>query len=76
MSDMNILRECEGAKSIGIGGHVRPDGDCVGACLALYQYLLKCFPDTYMKVFLEKPADIFREMKGYDEIDSTFGLCK
>ena len=72
MSDMNILRECEGAKSIGIGGHVRPDGDCVGACLALYQYLLKCFPDTYMKVFLEKPADIFREMKGYDEIDSTF----
>ncbi len=72
MSDMNILRECEGAKSIGIGGHVRPDGDCVGACLALYQYLLKCFPDTYMKVFLEKPADIFQEMKGYDEIDSTF----
>ena len=72
MSVMNILRECEGAKSIGIGGHVRPDGDCVGACLALYQYLLKCFPDTYMKVFLEKPADIFREMKGYDEIDSTF----
>lgn len=72
MNDMNILRECEGAKSIGIGGHVRPDGDCVGACLALYQYLLKCFPDTYMKVFLEKPADIFREMKGYDEIDSTF----
>ncbi len=73
MDLIDILQECQGAKTVGIGGHVRPDGDCVGACLALYQYLSKCLPDTYLKVFLEKPADIFREMKGYDEIDSSFG---
>ena len=33
---MNLLEECKGAKRIGISGHVRPDGDCVGSCLALY----------------------------------------
>ncbi len=70
---MNILQECGGAKRIGIGGHVRPDGDCVGACLGLYQYLRKCLPDTYIKVFLEKPPAIFSEIAGYEEIDSEFG---
>ncbi len=70
---MEILQECKGAKRIGISGHIRPDGDCVGSCLALYQYLHKCMPDAEVKVFLEKPADIFREIKGFDLIDSEFG---
>lgn len=69
---MNLLQECKDGKKIGIGGHIRPDGDCVGSCLALYQYLAKYLPDTYIKVFLEKPSDIFREIKGYDDIDSSF----
>ena len=69
---LNILKECEGAGRIGISGHVRPDGDCVGSCLALWQYLKKCLPDAYVKVFLEAPADIFRGIKGFEEIDSDF----
>ena len=32
---MDLLKELEGAKRIGITGHVRPDGDGVGSCLAL-----------------------------------------
>ena len=24
-----------GVKTLGIGGHVRPDGDCVGSCMAV-----------------------------------------
>lgn len=70
--NLNILEECEGARRIGISGHVRPDGDCVGSCLALWQYLVKCLPEAYVKVFLEKPADIFREIKGFEEIDWDF----
>lgn len=69
---MNILQECKNAKRIGISGHIRPDGDCVGACLALYQYLHKCMPEAAIRVFLEKPADIFSEIKGFERIDSTF----
>jgi len=69
---MDLLKECEGAKRIGISGHIRPDGDCVGACLSLYQYLTKCMPQAEVKVFLEKPADIFSKIAGFDTIDSQF----
>ena len=69
---MNILQECSGAKRIGISGHIRPDGDCVGACLSLYLYLQKCLPEAEVGVFLEQPADIFSEIKGFSAIDSTF----
>lgn len=70
--NLNILEECKGAGRIGISGHVRPDGDCVGACLGLWQYLSKCFPQAEVKVFLERPADIFREIRGFEEIHSDF----
>lgn len=69
---MNLLKECEGAKRIGISGHIRPDGDCVGSCLALYQYLIKCMPDAFVKVYLEQPADIFSEIKGFEDIVTSF----
>lgn len=65
---MNIREICKDAERIGIGGHVRPDGDCVGACLGLSMYLKKLFPEKTVKVFLEKPADIFSCIKGFDEI--------
>ncbi|MCI9336678.1 MAG: bifunctional oligoribonuclease/PAP phosphatase NrnA [Lachnospiraceae bacterium] len=68
----DLLEECGEAKRIGIAGHVRPDGDCVGACLGLWQYLVKCLPGTETKVFLEKPADIFNGIKGVGEICSDF----
>ena len=69
---MQILKECASATRIGISGHIRPDGDCVGSCLALYQYLKKAMPDVYIKVFLQKPSDIFSELNGFDSIDSSF----
>lgn len=70
--ELNLLEECRNAARIGISGHVRPDGDCVGACLGLWQYLGKCFPQAQVRVFLEKPADIFREIRGFEEIQSDF----
>lgn len=69
---MDIIRECSGAKQIAISGHVRPDGDSVGACLALCRYLKKCMPEVSVKVFLEKPSETFREITGFEEIDSSF----
>lgn len=69
---MNILQECKGAKTIGISGHIRPDGDCVGSCTALYLYLKKMLPEAKVTLYLESPADIFRDLKGTEEIDSLF----
>ena len=41
---MDLREECLGAKKIGISGHIRPDGDCVGVCLSLQMYLRKLLP--------------------------------
>lgn len=68
---MNILQECQGVSRIAITGHVRPDGDCVGSCLALFQYLQKRMPQARVQVYLERPADIFSGIRGYDRIDSV-----
>ena len=69
---MNILEEVKGAITIGIGGHIRPDGDCVGAALGLYLYLSKVCPESTVQVFLEKPADVFSCINGIDRIHTDF----
>ena len=53
-----ILEELGSRDTIAIGGHVRPDGDCVGSCMGMYLYLKKALPDAQIDVYLEKPADI------------------
>ena len=43
---MTVLEQAlEGTKSVAILGHVRPDGDCLGSTLGLYNYLLASYPD-------------------------------
>ena len=45
-----------GVQTVAIAGHVRPDGDCVGSCLATYNYI----KDNYQKdLSLEGLAQIF-----------------
>ncbi len=69
---MNILQECRGAKRIGISGHIRPDGDCVGSCLALQSFLRKQMPQAQVTVFLENPPETFKDLVGFAEISSDF----
>ena len=45
------------ATTVAIGGHVRPDGDCVGSCMALYQYVKNNFPSIQVDVYLEEIPD-------------------
>lgn len=69
---MNICEEARGAAAIGISGHIRPDGDCVGAAMGLYLYLKKACPESKVQVLLEKPAEIFSCIEGLDEIHTDF----
>ena len=41
----DILKD---VKSVGITGHIRPDGDCTGSVLALYNYI-EPFPSMIWK---------------------------
>lgn len=50
---INILEEVKGCKTIGISGHIRPDGDCVGSCMGMALYLEKAMPEARVDVFLQ-----------------------
>lgn len=56
------------AETIAIGGHVRPDGDCVGSCLGLYHYLTDCYPKKKIDVYLEDIPERFMFLDGTDKI--------
>ena len=59
------------AKTIGIAGHVRPDGDCMGSCMSLYNYLKKNRPDLDVRVFLEFVDNKFNIIENTDQIITT-----
>lgn len=69
---MNIYEEVKEAKTIGISGHVRPDGDCVGSVMGLSLYLKKLCKDAQIQVMIEEPADIFNCIQDVDKISSDF----
>lgn len=68
----NLIEEVKDAATIGIGGHVRPDGDCVGSTVALLLFLQKRFPEKRVDLFLEKYPDVFRDLKGTEQIRTDF----
>ena len=69
---LNLLQEVKGANRIGITGHLRPDGDCVGSTMALYLYLSKKMPEANITVYLEETAKAYHHIAQVEKIDTTF----
>lgn len=73
---LDILeQELSGAKKVAISGHIRPDGDCIGSCTALYQYLMQSRHELGVEqvdVYLEPFGQEFNILSGTDEIRHTF----
>lgn len=59
-----------GKKTIGIAGHVKPDGDCVGSCLGVYNYIKTYHPEIQAEVFLEPIPPVFSFLQGADGIET------
>ena len=57
MSDLRQL--ISQAEHIMVAGHIRPDGDCVGSCVAVYHYIRHNFPDKSVDVYLETLPERF-----------------
>ena len=49
-------------KTVAIGGHIRPDGDCVGSCMGLYLYLKENYPEVSVDLYLEDIPECFKGM--------------
>ena len=44
----------QGVKTVGITGHIRPDGDCVGSTLGVYNYICDNMPQVDVDIFTQK----------------------
>ena len=61
-----------GKKSVGLAGHVRPDGDCVGSTLGVYNYIRIIFPDIVVN---SECGAHTRSLQLYPEILSGCGCA-
>ncbi len=66
-----LLDELADAKTIGIAGHINPDGDCVGSCLGVYNYLRKMRADLEVSIFLNPIPNIFHFLRGSEDIQQA-----
>lgn len=64
----NISELLQNVQTMGIAGHIRPDGDCVGSCMALYLYIKKNYPEIQVDIYLENPRPVFGYIECIDEI--------
>lgn len=61
---LDLEKELKEVASIGVAGHVRPDGDCVGSATAIYGYLRKLFPEKKIDLYLESFNPSFAFLDG------------
>lgn len=69
---MKIDTLLKDVKSVGITGHVRPDGDCVGSTLGLYNYITNVYPDLEVDIYLEDFSESFNFLNNSDKIDHSY----
>lgn len=70
-----LLDEIARAGTIAIGGHIRPDGDCVGACMGLYGYLSDNYPDRRAAVYLEELPEAFSYLNREEAFTEPMESC-
>ncbi len=64
----SIEEELKGARTAAITGHVRPDGDCVGSTLGLYNYIVENMPQISVDIYLEEFEEHFNYMAHSAEV--------
>ena len=72
---MNLNKWLENVTSAAIVGHVNPDGDCVGSCLGLYNYLIENFK-LEVDVYLEPFSEPLKFMSGSEKVQTEFAENK
>ncbi|MGI6008149.1 MAG: DHH family phosphoesterase [Ruminococcus sp.] len=58
----------KGRKTAAIAGHVNPDGDCVGSCMAVYQYIRDNYSQIHADVYLEEMRPVFGHLEHLEVI--------
>lgn len=76
-----FLEAIKQADTIVILGHIRPDGDCVGSCMGMYNYIMDNYSNKQVDVYLGAFDHEFMFLRGADRIyhevqeNRTYDLC-
>lgn len=65
---IHLEKELQGIRKVAIAGHIRPDGDSVGACIGLWNYIHDNFSWIEADIWLEQPSEKYAILEGYEEI--------
>lgn len=64
-----LIQAIEKAATIAIGGHIRPDGDCIGSCMGLYGYIRNNYPDKKVCVYVEEIPEAFSYLRNEEALE-------
>ncbi len=67
-----FFKEHGDIKTVGIAGHLSPDGDSIGSCLGLYLYLKKNYPGLKLDIFAESVPEELKLIKDSSEVNTQF----
>lgn len=73
---MKLSEKIQTAETIAIAGHVRPDGDCVGSCMGLYNYIIENYPEKKVTVYMENCGDGFSYISHMEDAKDVCGQEK
>lgn len=69
---MKLETQLENVRTVAIAGHMKPDGDCTGSTLAVYNYVKTYHPNIDVTLYLEPIPNIFRFLNRSEEIVHDF----
>lgn len=72
-NQFRILDEIDGAETIAISGHIRPDGDCAGSSLGLARFIRNAMPTCRVDVFLGTiPFSVERNLQDWETVNHSY----
>lgn len=73
MTEYMTIEELIGdAEKIAIIGHIRPDGDCIGSCLGIANYIWDNYPEKQVDIYTEQFSKKLLILNGADRIRHDF----
>jgi len=68
---VKLERYLENVKKVAIAGHVRPDGDCVGSVMGVYNYIVDNYPDMEVHAYMEGYSDRLKYVAGLENVEDS-----
>lgn len=72
---MKIADYLLNVKKVAIAGHVRPDGDCVGSVMGLYNYITENYKNIEVRAFLEEFSNRLNYLANLDNVERDIDDC-